>query len=134
MFAAFSPMRTQRLISPSSPGYFSEKAELAATAAEIGRNLGVAAKNGEEKALLLLSHIAVAVYAERGADLVCGLAKLKLPKTKVCVFQRLSPQDDGAREVQAMQLPCPRRRRRVKVVFLRGLGCGRPRTTGSHRY
>src|ERR1019366_9992307 len=57
-----------------------------------GRNLGVSAENGKKKALLLLSHIAVAVYAERGADLVCGLAKLKLPKTKVCVFQRVSPQ------------------------------------------
>jgi len=41
--------------------------------------------------LLLLSHIAVAVYAKRGAYFVCGLAKLKLPKAKVCVFQWLSP-------------------------------------------
>jgi hypothetical protein len=31
------------------------------------------------------------VYAERGADLVGGLAKLNLPKAKVCVFQWLSP-------------------------------------------
>ena len=56
------------------------------------RNLGITAKNRKEKAsLLLLSHIAIAVYAERGADLVCGLAKLKLPKAKVCVFQWVSP-------------------------------------------
>ena len=55
------------------------------------RDLSVATESGEEEALLLLSHVAVAVYAERGADLVCGLAKLKLPKAKVCVFQWLSP-------------------------------------------
>ena len=68
-------------------GVFQREGRIGRDCGGDGRNLGVPAENGKEKALLLLSHVAVAVYAERGADLVCGLAKLKLPKTKVCVFQ-----------------------------------------------